>query len=954
MGALAPYNSSWIPADDLLLKNAVEAGASLEALAKGAISFSRRFTIQELQDRWRSLLYDPVTSSNASCRMVDLEYSASFVSPQSKRLGNCKGNGVRGKRKGERVRSQYYAMRKRICSEPFNSDDLRFFVAPNLHNCTSNGVGFQEQLTIDDHHMAGNCTLGDPIANHFELPDADFDMVHDGFSHLHTGPEDNISDGLLEGDCLYGFAENVSHVLVNKAVNSDRGHSFEHDDMHQSIISHVLEESLPDFVNNSAIREMGPPQALPVNNIFEKDALKTYPFADFDSINHDPGFEANQGFNSPISDCSAQFHQLGYPSPLPVMPIWGTIEENSAPAIPIDEKPLHHLHSSIVQRDDYKKMSVSGYEIIHPNPQMKIWSIFQVPSFSRMLTDDIPSKTESPKSCLTTPVVACSGELDDTGDKLHSDMKVCDLNLPVKTSASLPNSPELVNGVICCVLNTEDPDVPCNNNFPKNRSDSEQEKNVLNEKDFRPCIYLDDPSKGHQVPEKDYAVVALRNVSNGGEPSLCRSVSLTAYSDRRQKENSTECGKEHEFDNNDYHPGRILDDCKMAPHVPSQNHVLVPETGSSEVDLSERVLNPSISDQDEEDYENENGDDVPYFSDIEALILDMDLDPFDEDSCFNSEVSRYQHEDTKRTIIRLEQGAHSYMQRAIASHSSFAVLYGRHLKHYIKKTEGTYFGTGRQIVSTSHVEHVSTLGNLSLGLKKCMACRAHILARGDKLVATFETKALKVNRFKTGISKKIQDERTMVNVYSIASIAEAVEMAKRAETKLKLAPYSSFTSLATAMASTTITLKTTGMTNSAICYNCGKMGYMRRECPNPRKPHDTFVLLGRATDDFSVDIDLGREGRANKISRRQAILKMEEDGSFWLKNLGKFAILVSSTEVATGQRVRLSSSCLIEIKGMRFLFETNQKAVKQYLATNAKKRKGNKNANFDWTPEGVL
>ena len=29
------------------------------------------------------------------------------------------------------------------------------------------------------------------------------------------------------------------------------------------------------------------------------------------------------------------------------------------------------------------------------------------------------------------------------------------------------------------------------------------------------------------------------------------------------------------------------------------------------------------------------------------------------------------------------------------------------------------------------------------------------------------------------------------------------------------------------------------------------------------------VILGRATRDVDVDIDLGREGRANKISRRQ-------------------------------------------------------------------------------------
>lgn len=54
---------------------------------------------------------------------------------------------------------------------------------------------------------------------------------------------------------------------------------------------------------------------------------------------------------------------------------------------------------------------------------------------------------------------------------------------------------------------------------------------------------------------------------------------------------------------------------------------------------------------------------------------------------FSSPVSRYQHEETKRTIIRLEQCARSSMQRAIASQGALAILYGRHLKQYIKKTE---------------------------------------------------------------------------------------------------------------------------------------------------------------------------------------------------------------------------------------------------------------------------
>lgn len=50
-------------------------------------------------------------------------------------------------------------------------------------------------------------------------------------------------------------------------------------------------------------------------------------------------------------------------------------------------------------------------------------------------------------------------------------------------------------------------------------------------------------------------------------------------------------------------------------------------------------------------------------------------------------VAKYQHEDAKRKIIRLEQCAQSSMQRALASKGTLAVLYDHHVKHYIKKTE---------------------------------------------------------------------------------------------------------------------------------------------------------------------------------------------------------------------------------------------------------------------------
>ncbi|KAJ6998735.1 hypothetical protein NC653_014790 [Populus alba x Populus x berolinensis] len=79
-------------------------------------------------------------------------------------------------------------------------------------------------------------------------------------------------------------------------------------------------------------------------------------------------------------------------------------------------------------------------------------------------------------------------------------------------------------------------------------------------------------------------------------------------------------------------------------------------------------------------------------------------------------------------------------------------------------------------------------------------------------------------------------------------------------------------------------------------------------------------------------LNLGREGRANKISRRQATINLDKIGSFYLKNLGKCSLSVNDKEIAPGQSLSLSSGCLIEIRGMPFIFEINQTCVKQYLA----------------------
>ncbi|KAJ0255868.1 Forkhead-associated [Hirschfeldia incana] len=91
------------------------------------------------------------------------------------------------------------------------------------------------------------------------------------------------------------------------------------------------------------------------------------------------------------------------------------------------------------------------------------------------------------------------------------------------------------------------------------------------------------------------------------------------------------------------------------------------------------------------------------------------------------------------------------------------------------------------------------------------------------------------------------------------------------------------------------------------------------------------VLLGRATGEYRVDIDLAKSGSWKKVSRRQAIIKLKKDGCFVIKNLGKFSIWINEKEAQHGEIVNLTNNSLIQIREMSFVFETNDKAVKRYL-----------------------
>ncbi|KAH9711145.1 FHA domain-containing protein [Citrus sinensis] len=720
MAALAASVSSWIPEDDILLKNAVEAGASLEALAKGAVRFSRKFTIQELRDRWHSLLYDPVISAEASARMVEFELSASSKSIRS-------GIGMDAaeftpKRKVETVRRLYHALRKKICIQPSNSPNINILGSPNRNGSICDGVACQGNHET----RVVSSMLGDCVQNRFEFQEMDIDL-------LPCATQDN------------NFAqESVAHDVFEQKIKHENP-------------AHIMGEALVDFENCPSFEGMGPSNTLP--------------------------------------ESDASFHSLGCSSPQTRTPLWKTIEDMPAPAMPIN---LSHEVKDAKDTID-KPCSNRNNPILLSSPK------------SNAHQEDVPD-TQLPGTCLAIPDGSSHAELEvmvvQSPSGKGNQHDVCSSDVKVPSSSLFRNfqSHDHPEREMECILNSEDLEIPCNDDFIPGKVITSSAVQALHKE-------VSDLAPSFTTWKKNEKKLSLRKEDNSSPsftaPQMGGSDLFTGSSHNQLfsggvKSKSLDvispAGVPKNAENDHADPSQ----CRSRLATPkSIAQAAVEQDSLSAFNVTDLQLhassstNPSTLGQEAslDHEESESDDDIPYFSDIESLILDMDLCPDDWDQCFSKEVSRYQHEDTKRTIIRLEQCAQSAMQRAISYQGALAIFYGRCLKHYIKTTE---------------------------------------------------------------------------------------------------------------------------------------------------------IILGRATDGIDVDIDLGREGRANKISRRQALIKMEQDGSFFLKNLGKSSMFLNGKEIATGQAGSLSSSSLIEIREMAFVFEINHKSVREYVA-NATKRNQEKNTNFEWS-----
>ncbi|KAK7360127.1 hypothetical protein VNO77_02105 [Canavalia gladiata] len=712
----------WVPEDDLLLKNAVEVGASLESLAKGAVRFSRRYSVTELRDRWRSLLYDADVSAAASVSMANLELAK--LGGGGSKEGSGEGGGR--KRKVPSIRKQYYAMQKRL----------------GRHR---QGVSVEKS--------AVGC----------------------------EGKESVVIDGNLNND--------VNHLVVNNLISYENYAGLEGVGVEQS-------HSMSDVPLWKTIEDVSVP-AMPVQvDVLEsKDHCSEARVKLSDGLNL-KGKCANGALNAPDAVLEGDGTHISDS-------LLDLTNEDGLIFMDIDGKDVSAADKPCYNVDS---LLLSSPCDIQDNDDSDVHESQKLDAETKLA---MPSSSSSARLEVVPNLLGSShGDQHDVSDSGNN----------VGSSAT-PQSPHLEHceEFMICMLNTEDPDVPCNDNADVSivvpHSVALKSQTIVKEVGYSESaisnLRRNEPDRSLKKEDIcSHSFATSQTVRQGIVPNVNSSYppvgvilktenrggnSISAVSRQSSNVNvninpsHSKLVRANVMPASDTHMKQEEINAPVYAHTKIEEHKALPKSETKPLSLDKEEVDFDDDDDDNDDDDNDDSNyEIPYFSDAETMILEMDLCPTDQDTNASREVLRYQHEGTKRTIMRLEQGAQSVMGRAITSRGALAVLYGRILKKYIKKSE---------------------------------------------------------------------------------------------------------------------------------------------------------VILGRATDDVRVDIDLGKEGQeANKISRRQALIKMQANGSFIIKNLGKRSIFLNGKEVATGQARGLSASSVIEIRGISLIFETNNRCVRRFLENVKEKR----------------
>lgn len=87
------------------------------------------------------------------------------------------------------------------------------------------------------------------------------------------------------------------------------------------------------------------------------------------------------------------------------------------------------------------------------------------------------------------------------------------------------------------------------------------------------------------------------------------------------------------------------------------------------------------------------------------------------------------------------------------------------------------------------------------------------------------------------------------------------------------------------------------------------------------------VTLGRSSATARVDFDLSMEGPAFKISRRQAVMFLNNDGEVCIHNEGRRPLFLDGKAIVCGKQAKMNHQQILEIASMSFLVLLNTKLL---------------------------
>nr|GEX46168.1 SMAD/FHA domain, microspherule protein domain protein [Tanacetum cinerariifolium] len=1026
--------------------DSIEAGDSLDALAKGAVNFSRAFTLHKLLDQWRSLLYDPVVSAQASARMDKVEPSSLNPLSTISSVDDVEGNeNSPNKRKWGSIYRRYYAMRKKIKDTLFSSPGVGFSEKCNNHSHSSHGGKFQDDSTLDDEDQVGNDMNDSCVANNLSFAKTDFQIKRQDFpetigSIATTAVFDKSADAFHAEGCH----TTIENRVINRSVGEDElckqtaivQPSLKKMRLFDPSIKSKDETHMHKCDSGKCMsnEELGPSRTVSIGKILKASEFQAQPVLTYDSINENnhilcSEFGGKHNVNLPGSDGSAEST---------------VIEETLAPAEDGDtrrddssgveasqsvfflgDEPdgTDFIYSSAVRECEYENLPDSLLNFSNKD------SLYvNVVSISAM--DDIPIS-----QLLDSP------EYVSEDSTFHVDQQgVCHWQADV--SSSHPDSPELSEGNIICILNTEDPNIPqlsegdissrlniedteipqlseggmsCRLNIEDTEIPQLREGDIccrlniedaeipqLSQGDISCRLTIEDteiPQLGEwgvscrldiedtEIPEFSKGDISFRlniedteilQLSEGGVS--CRSyiedteipqlgewgISCRLNIEDTKIPQLSEGGINCRSNIEDTELPQLSEGiCRLNiedPNIPCNDEIFLLIHPSISFDLSitsiaTDSIDPSSSSEDENDDEQESSaSKVPALSFTQSQIVCLDsCSEFDFTHPLIGHILKSESSDTKCLDPLSGQcdeirdlGKPQYML-------TNSVLIG----------DRGFTEDGLDDSETdSEVSLQTEVGSLKMIDPESMdnsSISDHNSADSDGDLPCFsDTEALtKVGSPKMIVPESMDD--SSVSDHNNADSDGDLPCFSDIEALIHGIglEYSQDSCITSEVArhhynhsNRTITRpqRTARSSLQRAMSSLGALAifYSRQFDYYIKK---TEVTIGRSTADTEVDIDLRKEDRANMISRRQATIKMDVDGTFTLRNIGKSSISMNGNSVAPGQVVALGSSSLIEIRGINFMFEINDRYVRQYMNNIIKKSHG-KTTTFEWSPEG--